>query len=105
MDFPIRSLSPQESRVLLALSEQRKSETTRAEIAALHGGTEKAVDNLIEELRRKGWLERAARGVYLVIQPEHGPDRLGTSNLLALASRSAVPYYIGFGTGPQPTTG
>jgi predicted transcriptional regulator of viral defense system len=98
MSLSIRSLSPQESRVLLALSESGKLETTRAEIAGLHGGTEKAVDNLIEGLRHKGWLERAARGTYLVIPPEQGPDRLGNSNLLALASRRADPYYIGYGT-------
>lgn len=98
MDLPVRSLSSQESRVLLALQESGKAATTRAEIAALHGGSEKAVDHVIEGLRRKGWLERAARGSYLVIPPEQGPDRLGSSNLLALASRSADPYYIGFGT-------
>jgi predicted transcriptional regulator of viral defense system len=40
----------------------------------------------------------AQRRSYLVIPPEQGPDRLGSSNLLALASRSADPYYIGFGT-------
>lgn len=61
MDLPIRSLSPQETRVLLALRESGKTETTRAEIVALHGGSEKAVDHVIEALRRKGWLERAAR--------------------------------------------
>src|SRR5215469_865439 len=98
MSFSVRSLSLQESRILLALSESGKLETTCAEIAGLHGGTEKAVDNLIEGLRRKGWLERAARGTYLVNPPEQGPDRLGNSNLLALASRSADPYYIGYGT-------
>jgi len=98
MDFPIRSLSHQESRVVLALTELGRRETTRAEIAALQGGTLNAADMLIAGLRQKGWLERAARGTYLIIPPEQGPDVLGTTNLLALASRGVDPYYIGFGT-------
>lgn len=32
------------------------------------------------------------------IPPEYGPDALGNSNLLALASRITKRYYIGFGT-------
>jgi predicted transcriptional regulator of viral defense system len=93
-----RSLSTQESRVVLALTERRRRETTRAEIVELLGVTPKAADHVIESLRRKGWLERATWGQYLLIPPEQGPDALGDSNLLALASRIANPYYIGFST-------
>jgi predicted transcriptional regulator of viral defense system len=93
-----RSLSTQESKVVLALTERRRREVTRAEIIKELGGSEKAADHVIESLRRKGWLERATWGKYLLIPPEHGPDAIGDSNLLALASRIADPYYIGFGT-------
>ena len=93
-----RSLSPQESRVVLALTELKRRETTRAEIVSLLGGTPKAADHVIESLRQKGWLERATWGEYLLVPPEQGPDALGDSNLLALASRIANPYYIGFST-------
>jgi predicted transcriptional regulator of viral defense system len=58
----------------------------------------KAADKVIESLRRKGWLERASWGEYLVIPPDEGPDALGESNLFALASRIADPYYIGYGS-------
>src|SRR5271155_1890962 len=98
MAFTTRSLSPQESRVVLALSERGQRETTRTEIVELLGGTPKAADHIIESLRHKGWLERASWGTYLLIPAERGPDALGDSNLLALASRIANPYYIGFGT-------
>jgi len=98
MDPITRSLSAQESKVVLALSELRRRETTRAEIVRLLGGSNKAADNVIESLRRKGWLERATWGEYLLVPPEQGPDAPGDSNLLALASRIADPYYIGFGT-------
>ena len=87
MEFPTRSLSHQESRVVLALSERGRRETTRGEIINLLGVSPKAADNVIESLRRKGWIERAAWGEYLLIPPEQGPDALGDSNLLALASR------------------
>jgi len=83
---------------VLALTEGRRREATRAEIVRLLGGSDKAADNVIESLRRKGWLERAAWGEYLLVPPEQGPDALGDSNLLARASRIADPYYIGFGT-------
>ena len=98
MEFATRSLSAQESRVVLALSESGRRETTRAEIFHLLGGTSKSADHVIESLRRKGWLERATWGTYLFIPPEYGPDALGNSNLLALASQITKRYYIGFGT-------
>jgi len=94
----MRTLSAQESKVVLALTERRRRETTRAEIAELLGGSKKAADHVIESLRRKGWLERATWGEYLLVPPEQGPDVLGDSNLLARASRIADPYYIGFAT-------
>jgi predicted transcriptional regulator of viral defense system len=98
MHFTTRTLSSQESRIVLALSERGQRETTRAEIVGLLGVTPKAADHVIESLRHKGWLERASWGEYLLIPAEQGPDALGDSNLLALASRIANPYYIGFST-------
>jgi len=83
---------------VLALAERHRREATRAEIVELLGASEKAADNVIESLRRKGWLERATWGEYLLVPPEQGPDALGDSNLLALASRIADTYYVGFGT-------
>lgn len=96
--FRSRSLSPQESRIVLGLVEHGRREATRAEIIQLLGVSPKAADHVIESLRNKGWLERAAWGRYLLVPPEQGPDALGDSNLIARASRIADPYYIGFGT-------
>lgn len=98
MEPTIRSLSAQESKVMLALAERRQRTAKRSEIIDLLGGSVKAADHVIEALRRKGWLERATWGEYIVIPPEQGPDALGDSNLLAHASRVADPYYIGFST-------
>lgn len=98
MEFATRSLSPQESRVVLALSEHGRREVARQEIIELLGASQKAADNVIESLRRKGWLERASWGKYLLVPPDQGADALGRSNLLALASLIVKPYYIGYGT-------
>jgi predicted transcriptional regulator of viral defense system len=98
MEFATRSLSSQESRVVLALTERGKREVARSEIIDLLGASPKAADHVIESLRQKGWLERASWGRYLLIPPDQGPDALGESNLLALASRIATPYYLGYGT-------
>ena len=98
MNFTVRTLSPQESRVVLTLAEQKRRDVARPEIIQLLGVSAKAADKVIESLRRKGWLERASWGKYLLIPPDQGPEALGESNLLALASRIADPYYIGYGS-------
>lgn len=98
MKSAIRSLSPQESRVVLSLVEQGHKEVDRRQIIDMLGVSPQAADHVIRSLRRKGWLERASWGRYLLIPPEMGPDALGESNVLALASRIADPYYFGYGT-------
>ena len=98
MSFVTRSLSPQESRVVLTLAEHGGKEVERQEIIGMLGVSPQAADHVIRGLRRKGWLERASWGRYLLIPPEMGPDALGESNLLALASRIADPYYFGYAT-------
>ena len=98
MESRARSLSPQESRVVLALTERGLRGVAREDIIKLLGASPKAVDNIIESLRHKGWLERASWGKYLLIPPDQGPEVLGNSNLLAQASLIAEPYYIGYGT-------
>lgn len=83
---------------MLALAEQGRREISRSEIVQLLGVSPKAADHVINSLRRKCWLERASWGKYLLIPPDQGPDALGESNLLALASRVIEPYYIGYST-------
>ena len=98
--FPIRSLSPQESRVVLTLTEHGRREVAREDIIKLLAVTPESADHVIRSLRRKGWLQQASWGKYLLIPPDQGPEALGEGNLLALASRIAEPhpYYLGYGT-------
>jgi DNA-binding MarR family transcriptional regulator len=62
MNYRARTLSPQESRVVLGLAEQKQREVSRPEIIELLGVKAKAADKVIDSLRRKGWLERASWG-------------------------------------------
>ena len=98
MAFITRSLSPQESRVVLSMTEHGAREVERQQIIDMLGVSPQAADHVIHGLRRKGWLQRASWGRYLLIPPEMGPEALGESNILALASRIADPYYFGYGT-------
>ena len=98
MSFVTRSLSPQESRVVLSMAEDGSKEIERKQIIGMLGVSPQAADHVIRSLRRKGWLERASWGRYLLIPPEMGPDALGESNVLALASRIVEPYYFGYST-------
>ena len=98
MTLATRSLSPQESRVVLSMAEHGSKEIERGEIIEMLGVSPQAADHVIRSLRQKGWLERASWGRYLLIPPEMGPDVLGESNVLALASQIAEPYYFGYAT-------
>ena len=93
------SLSPQESRVVLTLSERGQRRRRREqEIVTLLGATPKAADHVIESLRHKGSLDRDLGSV----SSDPGGPRPQSPGLrqssLALASRIADPYYIGFST-------
>src|SRR6516162_2314380 len=54
-----------ESRVVLALSERGRRETTREKIVELLGAGPKAADLVVESLGRKRWLEWATWEAYL----------------------------------------
>lgn len=98
MDSNLRSLSPYETRIVLGLAEDGRRELDRSEIIAHLGVSADSADQVIRSLRRKGWLERAGQGRYLLIPPDQGPDAIGESNLLALASRIVEPYYFAYST-------
>jgi len=61
MKFKTRTLSAQESRVVLALSERGSRETTRKEIVELLGARVKAADHVIESAAAQQGLAGAGR--------------------------------------------
>lgn len=75
MDPLTRSLSTQESKVVLALSERGRREATRAEIVDLLGGSAKAADHVIESLRRIVPDHRDPKGMGGARRDDH-PDNI-----------------------------
>ncbi len=84
--------------MVLGLVERGEIFVARQQVIDILDRGPQAADRVIRSLRRKGWLERGSWGQYLLISPEMGPEVLGESNVLALASRIAAPYYFGYGT-------
>ena len=95
MTFVSRSLSPQESRVVLRMAEHGSKEIERREIIDMLRVSPRAAHHVIRSLRRKGWLEHANWGRYLLIPPEMG--RALALSEIATSRRSPAGS-------PNPTT-
>jgi len=93
----VRSLSPLEAEVVLALEWQEKPVISRAEIVDVLGNAERA-DRVIRSLRRKNWLQRISGGRYVLIPAERGPEGIPDSNMLAVGQHLVEPYYYGYAT-------
>jgi predicted transcriptional regulator of viral defense system len=91
----LRTLGPNEAKLVLSLSEQARDIVQRAEIIDLLGSASTA-RKVISNLIRKGWLTRLVGGRYMFLPPEHGPENLGENNALALAAAAVSPSYIGW---------
>lgn len=91
----LRTLGPNEAKVVLSLREQERTTVRAAEIIKLLGH-EQTARKVIRNLIRKGWLTRLVAGRYLFLPPEHGPENLGENNALALASAVVEPSYVGW---------
>src|SRR5437016_2620436 len=109
MDTLTRSLSTQESKVVLALTERRRREATRAEIVELAGGVGEAANILATASRRFDWnkaaeyLERIGSGAlarrlgWLVDYVKADVPPAARDRLLQLAARSRKTWL-----GPDP---
>jgi predicted transcriptional regulator of viral defense system len=95
MENNLRTLGPQEARLILSLQE-RDQEIVTAPEAIRMLGSERTGRKVLYNLVRKGWLARLKPGRYMLLPPEHGPENLGESNALALASAVVDPSYVGW---------
>ena len=95
MTINLRTLGPNEAKVVLSLRAQERTTVRAAEIIELLGH-EQTARKVIRNLLRKGWLTRLVAGRYLFLPPEHGPENLGENNSLALASAVLEPSYVGW---------
>lgn len=95
MNSNLRTLGPNETRLVLSLTEERRDIVSAAEVIELLG-SEATARSVIRNLLRKGWLTRLVGGRYMVLPPSHGPENLGENNVLALASAAVEPSYVGW---------
>ncbi len=95
MKINLRTLGPNEAKVVLSLREQNREIVRTADIIAILE-SEPAARKVIRNLLRKGWLSRLVGGRYMFLPPEHGPENLGENNVLALASAVVDPSYVGW---------
>lgn len=95
METNLRTLGPQEARVVLSFREQNREIVHTADIIELLG-SEQSARKVIRNLIKKGWLSRLVGGRYMLLPPEHGPENIGENNPLALASAVTERCYIGW---------
>jgi len=95
MDSNLRTLGPNESKLVLSLTERGQEIVQASEVIALLG-SEPTARKVIHNLLRKGWLTRLVGGRYMLLPPSHGPENLGENNILALASAAVMPSYVGW---------
>jgi predicted transcriptional regulator of viral defense system len=94
-----RSLSANESKVVLALEAEGRDELTLQDIATLANASAAYARKLAQSLVRKGWLQRLGRGRYLLNPARAGPDAIPDMNAFRVGSRLVSPSYFGYATG------
>ena len=95
MENNLRTLGPQEARLILSLQERHQEIVTAPEAIRMLG-SESTARKVLHNLVRKGWLARLKPGRYMLLPAEHGPENLGESNALALASAIVETSYVGW---------
>lgn len=95
MKINLRTLGPNEAKVVLSFREQGREVVRATDVIDLLG-SEPTARNVIRNLLRKGWLSRLIGGRYMFLPPEHGPENLGENNALALAAAVIEPSYVGW---------
>ncbi|MDD5467014.1 MAG: type IV toxin-antitoxin system AbiEi family antitoxin domain-containing protein [Anaerolineales bacterium] len=82
------TLSAGEYELLSRLAAKGKTIFSTSEAQELWGGST-PIKTVLHRLEKKGWLQRAERGVYLLIPLEAGPERTWSESPLVIA-----PYLI-----------
>jgi predicted transcriptional regulator of viral defense system len=93
-----RTLSQNESKVVLDLEWRSRKTVTLDEIRAALASSEGYARFLAHRLVKKGWLERLRPGLYQLVPAERGREGVGDTNPLAAGAALISPYFFSFGT-------
>ena len=91
----MNSLSHAESILLTTLAAEGRSVFSTADAYAIRGRGKPTRDAL-ERLVRKGWLERIAKGKYLIVPLEAGPARTWTESAHVIAGALVSPSMVSY---------
>ena len=91
----MNSLSHAESILLTTLAAEGRSVFATADAYAIRGRG-RATRDALERLVRKGWLERIAKGKYLIVPLEAGPERTWTESAHVIAGALVSPSMISY---------
>lgn len=101
MEPRARTLSATEAKVVLSLEERGDRTASLDQIQSLAGISRPFARKLAHDLARKGWLQRARRGLYLVNPGRRGPDAVPDRDPLRLGAHLVDPYYFGYATAAE----
>jgi len=93
-----RTLSLNESKIVLDLEWRGQKTVTLADIRTALGCSESYSRFMAHRLVRKGWLERLRPGFYRLVPAERGREGVADFNPLAAGAVLVSPYFYSFGT-------
>ena len=85
------TLSADVANALSRLASEGRSIFRLGDLTAATGWSRRRAVNLLYQLRRAGWIVSLARGTYLIVPLEAGPEAAWTEDALVIASHLAVP--------------
>ena len=97
-DTPDRTLSKNQSKVVLDLEWRGQKTVTLAEIQATLACSDSYGRFMAHQLVKKGWLERLRPGLYQFVPAERGRAGVGDTNPLAAGAALITLYFFSFGT-------
>jgi predicted transcriptional regulator of viral defense system len=93
-----RSLSPQESKLILSLEWEKQPFLTTKEAQEILSVSDDHIRVILHRLVKKGWLAHVVPGVFELIPAERGEVAFVDSNQLALGSVLVEPYAFAYST-------
>jgi len=91
-------LGPQETRLLFSLEAKKMSVFAFGDARDILEGTDSAVWNVVEGLKRKGRLREIESGKYLLVPARAGPEGHWSEDPWLIVPRLIDRYYVGFWT-------